>query len=420
MMAEQLSFNHCKRYFQNFIIEKGMNIRKTLFAALLASCCLSVSAAEDEVTVDTLREKTVYGVVPGWFVQGQFGAQYTEGEIGFGDLVSPNAQIAVGYNFGKVVAARLAVNAWQSKAGSKITNGVDSKEYKWKWNYVAPSVDVMFNLSNLISGVNPKRLVDVTAFLGVGVNIAFGNNEANSVANQIAQDFPAGLPTSTYQQSQYLRLLWDGTKANVMGRVGAIVDFKVSKHVAVNLELSANTLADNYNSKMAGNTDWYYNALVGAKYTFGKVYKTKKLVPQVKEVVREKIVEKIVEKPVPVVVEEKPKNTIEQRPALHMEIFFNLAGFKLLGSEGQKVKEVANYMKKYPDAKIKIVGLCDKGTGTDAINNPLSQKRSDLVKNILIKQYGIAADRIISEGKGSSIQPYDVPELNRVAICDAE
>ena len=82
--------------------------------------------------------KTVNVFNPHWYGQVQIGGQYTLGEIGFGKLLSPNAQLGVGYNFNKVVGARLSVNAWQSKAGWNVA-GMDQQ--KWKWNYVAPMVD---------------------------------------------------------------------------------------------------------------------------------------------------------------------------------------------------------------------------------------------------------------------------------------
>ena len=103
-------------------------------------------------------------------------------------LLSYNIQAAAGYEFNKVIGARLAINAWQSKAGLKFypntgDNSLDALkgDYKWKWNYIAPTVDITFNLSNLISGVNPKRVFSVGAFAGIGANIAWGNSEAADV-----------------------------------------------------------------------------------------------------------------------------------------------------------------------------------------------------------------------------------------------
>ncbi len=376
-----------------------MNIKKSIFATLLAGIALGASAQE--------AAKTEYVFQPHWYVQGQFGAQYTLGEVSMGKLISPNAQLGVGYNFGKVVGARFIVNAWQSKGGSEIMG----ETYKWKYNYVAPMVDVTFNISNLISGVNPCRLVDVTAFIGGGVNIAFNNDEAVDVDNQLRAAYGNIYNGTAYEKSQYLRNLWSNTSARAVGHAGLAADFKVAKNLSVGAEIAANFLSDTYNSKKAGNVDWYFNGLVGVKYSFGDTYKEKKIEPvEPKIVYRDRIVEKIVEKPV----EKKVAPEVEP---LRMDIFFNIAKFKLLASEQQKVGEVAAYMKKYPQTKVVITGLADKGTGNDKINIPLSQKRAEIVKDMLVKQHGIDASRITAEGKGSSEQPYTIPELNRVSIC---
>lgn len=380
-----------------------MNIKKSLFMTLLGGVALGASAQE--------AAKKEYLFQPHAYVQAQFGGQYTLGEISMGDLLSPNAQIGVGYNFGKVVGARFLVGAWQSKGGSEI-NG---QTYKWKYNYVAPMIDVSFNISNLISGVNPNRLVDVTAYLGGGVNIAFNNDEAADANNALVSAYGPAYQASEYERSQYLRYLWTGTKARGIGRAALAADFKVGKQWTVGAEVSANVTGDAYNSKKAGNADWYFNALVGVKYAFGKTYEEKEIKPvEPKIVYRDRIVEKIVEKPVEV---KKVEKSVEP---LRMDVFFNIAGSKLLASEAQKVGEVAEYMKKYPESKVTITGLADKGTGNDKINIPLSKKRADVVKDLLINKYGIAADRITAEGKGSSEQPYTIPELNRVSICVAK
>jgi outer membrane protein OmpA-like peptidoglycan-associated protein len=65
-----------------------------------------------------------------------------------------------------------------------------------------------------------------------------------------------------------------------------------------------------------------------------------------------------------------------------------------------KVGPLLELLKKYPNMHIDIEGHTDN-TGTDKINNPLSQKRADAVKNYLVKQ-GIAADRLTSTGYGST------------------
>ena len=367
-------------------------MKKTIIAALLALVTLGASAQE---------AKTEYVFQPNWYIQLQGGAQLTLGEISEKDLISPNAQVAVGYDFTPVLGARLAVNAWQSRGGSNILG----QTYKWKWNYVAPTVDLTVNLSNLCCGYNPKRVFNLSIFGGIGANIAFKNDEAQTVDQQMTAALATG--------DQTLRLLWDGTKTRFMGQAGVMADFRVSDRVKIGLEVSANTLGDAYNSKKAGNSDWYFNALAGVKIALGKTYTTREIpTPEPQIVYKDRIVEKIVEKPV-------EKKVVEKDP-LRIDVFFTIASTKLVGSEEAKVKEIANYLNNNSDAKVNITGYADKGTGNAKINNDLSQKRAEIVKNELINKYGIAADRIVTDYKGDTVQPYDVDVLNRVSICIAK
>ncbi|MBQ2044844.1 MAG: OmpA family protein [Bacteroidaceae bacterium] len=344
---------------------------------------------------------------PHWYVRGQIGGQYTLGEVKFGDLVSPNAQIAAGYNFTSLWGARIAVNAWQSKGGSKI-NGT---KYDWKYNYVAPMVDATLNLTNLFGGFKANRLVDLTLFAGIGANIGFNNDEAWTANGDIlAQQFP------TYGED-YMQYLWDGSKARFVGRAGIDVDFNVCERVAIGLELSANTLSDKYNSKKAGNSDWYFNGLIGAKVNLGKTTKQKTVPAKVQ------IVEKIVEKPVEKVVEKivyRDRIVEKKAEPLRREIFFTIRATQIVKEEMAKVEEIANYLKANPNAKVVITGHADKGTGNSTINKNLSEKRAKIVADTLVKKFGIAESRISYEAKGDNEQPFAENEKNRVSICIAK
>ncbi|MDO5447916.1 MAG: OmpA family protein, partial [Prevotellaceae bacterium] len=259
-------------------------MKKIILAALLMMVGMTISAQPKEHVVNVFE--------PHWYIQAQGGVQHTLGEVDFSDLISPNVQLSVGYQFDKVVGARLSANAWQSKAGS----WVFGKDYKWKWNYVAPGIDFTFNLSNLFAGYNPTRLVNVSAFIGAGANIAWKNDEAQDVNAALATAYPRSIGTNTYGTE--LEYLWDGTKTRFVGRAGINVDFRISDVVSLGIEANANCLNDKYNSKRAGNADWYFNALAGLKINLGKTHSTKTCEHKCQEPkVVEKIIEKIVEKP---------------------------------------------------------------------------------------------------------------------------
>ena len=392
-------------------------MKKAILSCLMLVAGLTASAQEQKGTTEYVFE-------PHWYVNIQpLGVQYTLGEIGMGDLMSYNVQAAVGREFNKVIGARLAVNAWQSKAGSKVL-GTD---YKWKWNYIAPTVDITFNISNLISGVNPNRVFTFGAFAGIGANIAWGNSEAQDVnkdltaltsytynvyAPNTVDPVEEGTPTIVYVQGEdALAYLWDGTKTRLLLQAGLTGDFKVSDKVSIGLEVSANTLSDKYNSKKAKNWDWYFNALAGVKIALGPTYSTK-FIPAPEPEIRyvEKIVEKVVEVPAPAPAAAEP---------LRRDIFFLINKADIRDSEAQKITDIVTYLNDNKNAKVQITGYADAGTGNDKINDRIAAKRADSVVAAL-KKAGIAEDRISFDSKGARVQPFADNDSNRVSIVIAE
>ena len=385
-----------------------MKMKKTILSCLMLLAGLTASAQEQKGTTEYVFE-------PHWYVNIQpLGVQYTLGEISMGDLMSYNVQAAVGREFNKVIGGRFALNAWQSKAGSSIS-GVD---YKWKWNYIAPTVDITFNLSNLISGVNPNRVFTVGAFAGLGMNIGWGNSEAADVDAILRQTTTArwqdddGQIKTDNSYEAGLDYLWDGTKARFLLQAGLTGDIKINDKFAVTLEVSANTLSDKYNSKKAKNWDWYFNALAGLKINFGPTYSTK-FIPAPEPEIRyvEKIVEKVVEVPA------APAETAAE--PLRRDIFFLINKADIRTSEASKVSDIVAYLNENKDAKVQVTGYADAGTGNDKINDRLAAKRADAVVAAL-KKAGISADRISFDSKGARVQPFADNDSNRVSICIAE
>ena len=375
-----------------------MKLNKVILSGVVALSCVSASAQE--------ADKTVNVFTPHWYAQAQIGGQYTLGEIGFGKLLSPNVQVGVGYNFNQVVGARFSLNTWQSKAGQNVAGNV----YKWKWNYVAPMVDATFNLTNLFCEYNPDRLVEVGVFGGIGANIAWGNDEAADAQKAIL----AGAGKNLAEVQAPLENLWDGTKTRFVARVGANVDFRVSDRVKLGVELSANTLSDKYNSKKAGNPDWYFNALVGVKVALGETHTTK-VIPAPKPV--EKIIERIIEKPAPAPAPKVESKVVEEN--FRRDIFFPIGNTNIAKSQTTKIAEIVEYMKENPDAKITLTGYADKGTGSAAFNDKIAARRAQTVYNTLAAK-GVAKSRMIKESKGCRVQPFEENDMNRVTICIAK
>ena len=73
-----------------------MNVKSFIVSTALLATGLLASAQEKEANPNP------------WFIQGQIGASYSSGDVPFGKLTGPSAQLAVGKYFTHVWGARLA------------------------------------------------------------------------------------------------------------------------------------------------------------------------------------------------------------------------------------------------------------------------------------------------------------------------
>ncbi len=343
------------------------------------------------------------------FLNLQGGAQYTLGEAKFDKLLSPNVQLGLGYQFSPVFALRLQANGWQSKGGwngYELARTGNPYTADYKFNYVAPGLDLMFNLSNLFCGWNPNRVFNVTAFLGGGANIAWKNDEVNAIAKTLKN-------LDNYQ----LQNLWEGTKVQPYGRGGVELAFRLSDAVSFLVEGNANILSDKYNSKKADNPDWYFNALAGFRINLGKTYKKVEAPAPEPAPVQEYVEPTPAPTPAPEVKEEVVEKKVEP---FRRDVFFLINSAKIRNSEAGKIQEMVDYLNANPNAKVSVTGYADAGTGNNRINDRLARLRAQIVVKTLKEKYNIPADRIISDSKGSRVQPFAVNNKNRVTICIAE
>lgn len=368
-------------------------MKKRHFLALAAIAAGLPAAAQQDAADDV-------EFCPHAYIQAHGGAQYTLGEAPFGDLVSPTVQLGVGCRFLPWMGARLAVGAWQSKGGfNGYTADGPSRNVTYSYNYVAPAFDVVFDLTSAIGGFNPSRLVSVTAFVGGGVNIGFGNDEAGDIA----------------RRGYRLAYLWDGTKVLPVGRAGLGVDFRLSDAVSLGIEGNANITSDEYNSKDAAQPDWYFNVMAGIKVNLGKTHRKRAAEAPVRQ-------PEPVEQPAPPVSEAEPAPAPKpEAPAtMRRDVFFLINSARISDAEGAKLAELAAFLKANPKLKVKVTGYADADTGTDAINDRLSRQRAEAVAKALTGVHGIEASRIEVNSKGARVQPFAENDKNRVTICVAE
>ena len=120
--------------------------------------------------------------------------------------------------------------------------------------------------------------------------------------------------------------------------------------------------------------------------------------------------------PAPVVKKEEPVIVEPAFESLQRNILFIINKWDIRPSEQLKIDEVVAALKENPGTKVRISGYADKATGTAKRNQFLSEKRSEIVAQAIIDA-GIDKDRIITEYFGDTVNPFETPELNRVAVC---
>lgn len=226
-------------------------IKKFILAAALVAPTLHAAAqtTTDSYCPEELPDSVVMAAdssfVRHFFVQPQIGVSFTRGENSFGRLLSPGAQIAVGYAFNPTWAARVGVIGWQAKGNALY----DFRKHPYRFNYIQLSADAMMNWVNLIWGWDKERKLTSYVLLGAGANDRFHNNQALAIA---ADGYP-------------FRHLWSGHKWSFIARTGIGGDYRFSKVVDFNAEFNVSGLSDHFNSKYGhgGNIDWQLNLLLG-------------------------------------------------------------------------------------------------------------------------------------------------------------
>ena len=213
---------------------KRFNFLSIFGAALLVGA--NVANAQDAEGLSKAQLDNEFQ--PHWTLNLQAGAAYTLGEGSFDELLSPSAAISATYQALDWLGVRVGISGWQAKGA------VVYPFQAYKFNYLQGNVDAVFDLANIFSSYNPKRVVNPYIFLGVGGNGAFNNDEAVGIAGT---------------DKSALQYLWRDNQFSFVGRGGLGVAFRVSSRVDLNLEANANVLSDKFNSKKAENPDWQFN-----------------------------------------------------------------------------------------------------------------------------------------------------------------
>jgi outer membrane protein OmpA-like peptidoglycan-associated protein len=373
-----------------------------LVSAMLLGCMIPAEAtplAHERANIPTVSNEngqerqllspgTLF-FVPHWWLRAQGGTAYDVGEASFTQLLSPAVQLSLGYQPTELLGIRASLNGLWAR------NRYAYPEAKYQWYFLQPTVGLELNLTSLLLGRQPDRVWYVYAFADGGVAYAYNNEEAQEADKCYGIDF---------------QKIWSDYRWNPVGRGGLGVDYQVTDNLAIGAELSAAMLPDHFNSKRGrgDNRDWHFNALVGAKLTLG--YRHGRTEPRYAEV----------PEPVAPAVQPVKKDTFINVPiekiSFNVNIYFLINQSIIRSNQIPKLTRLLQYLHQHPRAFIRLSGYADKETGTHEINLRLSRERSQAVSQYL-QDVGIEEWRIRRFAKGDMVQPFDIPEDNRVCIC---
>ena len=357
-----------------------MNLFKKLCAACLAMLfAVAASAQENEETL----------TYPQLFFGAQAGTQVTFTDYNNWELFTPTASFSFGSFFTPVVGARLHFNGAWNKGGY-----IDSEEdFRYKYKYLTSDIDMLVNLVTLIG---KKNYYPVNVYLigGVGLNYAWDNDEA-------------------FAKKDKLILAYDDGRFSHNARIGGLVDCSISKHFSINLELTANTLKDRFNSKFHNKGDWQLVGQLGVTYKFA-AKRGKKEAKAVKEAETAEVWETRQDTIWYDDVVETPK---EAKGSNTWTVFYDIS--KTDFEAEKQLTEIGTFLKDWRDCKVEIKSYADRGTGNPQKNLELSKQRMENAVKALVDA-GVPASSITSNYYGDTIQPFAENDKNRVTIIVAD
>lgn len=344
-----------------------------------------------------------------WFIQvgGEWNAWYSSEEHGMNLSTSPfkkfrsnpGASIAIGKWFTPGLGLRTKL---QGIWGKTVTNGVNAGSSNKYW---VLNEQALFNLSNMLCGYNPTRVWNFIPFAGAG----FGRTMTH---NLYAMDLSAGILNT----------------------------FRLSRHVALNLEVGLNRLEsdiDGGRQNAPGNRGWdshdnnFYGE-VGLTFNLGKASWDK--VPDVDAIkalsqsqidalnaqLNDANAENARLKNL--LANQKPQEApaaVKAFVTTPVSVFFNLNKTNIASQKDLvNVEALAKYAKEN-GSKLAVDGYADSATGKAERNQWLSEQRAKTVADELVKM-GVSRDNIVTTGHGGVDELSPISFNRRATVKVAE
>lgn len=373
---------------------------KKLFT-LVAAAAFAASVSAQTVTESKSTDNWYVGINGGV-------ASAMKGHALLKDL-TPNAGLRVGRYFTPVFGLAVESNAY-----FKNTNGYTNGTVV---NGINTSLLGTVNLSNWFGGYKGEpRCVEVSAVAGMGWGHIFGTpsdyTKDDHMTAKAGLDFAFNLGKSkAWQVYVEPAVIW--TLGG--GKVSAVNNMKVNANYA-NLQLNAGLVYK------FGNSNGTHNFTIAQVRDQAEIDGLNARINDLRNDLNGKDAQLAAKdrqiSDLKKALDECNKKPKYEKPAtatnLQPTVLFRQGKSVVDPAQYAPIELIAQYMRNHKDATVEIKGYASPEGPAD-LNQKLSEKRAEAVKNILVNKYKIAADRLTTKGCGVTDKLFEQVEFNRVA-----
>lgn len=365
----------------------------------------TVEYSTDKFKVETNRFWSNWFVSAGGGVNLYFGDH--DKQVKFGKRLAPAVDVAIGKWFTPGIGVRFAYSGLSVKGATQTGIHSTGEEVpgkggygywltKQKFNYFNFHLDAMFNVSNLLFGYNPNRVYSLSPYVGLGVMKTNDTPKATEIA----------------------------------GHFGLLNSFRLCDALDLNLDIRGTLVSDAFDGEAYGRGgEGMLSATVGLTYKFKKRgWDKAKTVVRIDNrainALRQQLADAEAEN-------DRLKRALaegnrQKAKEIVTKASANLVTFPIgkatLSNEARANLSLLAEAIKAGDKSVvyTITGYADAGTGSKRINERLSKRRAEAVRDCLVKEFGVSESQLRVDHKGGVDNMfYDDPRLSRAVITKA-
>lgn len=365
----------------------------------------TVEYSTDKFKVETNRFWSNWFVSAGGGVNLYFGDH--DKQVKFGKRLAPAVDVAIGKWFTPGIGVRFAYSGLSVKGATQTGIHSTGEEVpgkggygywltKQKFNFFNFHLDAMFNVSNLFFGYNPNRVYSLSPYVGLGVMKTNDTPKATEIA----------------------------------GHFGLLNSFRLCDALDLNLDIRGTLVSDAFDGEAYGRGgEGMLSATVGLTYKFKKRgWDKAKTVVRIDNrainALRQQLADAEAEN-------DRLKRALaegnrQKAKEIVTKASANLVTFPIgkatLSNEARANLSLLAEAIKAGDGNVvyTITGYADAGTGSKRINERLSKRRAEAVRDCLVKEFGVSESQLRVDYKGGVDNMfYDDPRLSRAVITKA-